>query len=89
MSALECLVDFVRVDGRWGDLQHLLDIVENDPDPGLRYKLVRMMIKNPPFERAHRQRLDIPELVDRIWNNIKYSFIPHCSRNICVNRNCN
>lgn len=64
-------MDFVRVDGRWGDLQHLLDIVENDPDPGLRYKLVRMMIKNPPFERAHRQRLDVPELVDRIWTNIK------------------
>lgn len=70
LAALECLVDFVKVDGRWVDLQHLLDIVENDPDPGLRYKLVRMMILNPPFERAHR-RLDVPELVDRIWTNIK------------------
>lgn len=72
LAALECLVDFVKVDGRWADLQHLLDFIENDPDPGLRYKLVRMLVLNPPFERAHRHRLDIPDLVERIWTNIKY-----------------
>lgn len=34
IAALECLVDFVRVDGKWTDLCDILDMVENDPDPG-------------------------------------------------------
>lgn len=72
LAALECLVDFVRADGRWSDLQHLLDIVETDPDPGVRHKLALLLIKNAPFKKAHRSRLDCPELVERIWTNIKY-----------------
>lgn len=71
LAALECLVDFVKADGRLPDLQYILDLIENDPDPGLRHKLARMLILNPPFERAHRHRLDVPELVKRIWVNIK------------------
>lgn len=71
VAALECLVDFVRADGRWNDLQDILDILESDPDPGLRHKLAELIIRNPPFRRAHRERLDIPELVERIWTNIK------------------
>lgn len=71
LAALECLVDFVKVDGKWSDLQHLLDLIENDPDPGIRHRLVRLLTLNPPFERAHQQRLDIPDLVDRIWTNVK------------------
>lgn len=43
-----------------------------DPHPGVRHRLVRLMVENPPFERAHKHRLDRPELVDRIWNLIKY-----------------
>lgn len=43
-----------------------------DPHPGIRHKLVRLMVENPPFERAHKHRLDKPDLVDRIWNLIKY-----------------
>lgn len=74
LAAFECLVDFVRNDGRVPDLTHLLDIAENDPDPGVRHKLVRMLILNPPFERAYRHRLDTADLVDRIWTNIKYNF---------------
>ena len=71
LAAFECLVDFVKNDGRWSDLQHLLDVVENDPDPGVKHKLIRLLILNSPFERGFRHRLDIPDLVDRIWNNIK------------------
>lgn len=71
LSALECLVDFVRVDGRPDDLDKLLDIVENDPDPRVRHQLVRLLVSVPPFERAQKQRLDTSEFVDRIWNNIK------------------
>jgi len=72
LAALEALVDFTRVDGKWEDLEFLLDMAEMDPHPGVRYKLVRLMVENPPFERAHKHRLDKPDLVDRIWNLIKY-----------------
>lgn len=71
LAALECLVDFVRVDGRNDDLEQLLDIIENDPDPKVRHQLARMLVEVPPFDRAQKQRLDTSELVDRIWNNIK------------------
>lgn len=47
-------------------------MIEMDPHPGVRHRLVRLMVENPPFERAHKHRLDRPELVDRIWNLIKY-----------------
>ncbi|XP_025837308.1 transcription initiation factor TFIID subunit 2 isoform X2 [Agrilus planipennis] len=82
LAALECLVDFVKADGRLQDLQHLIDFVENDPDPGLKHKLVRMLIMNPPFERAHRHRLDVPQIVDRIWNNFN-CMLSHDSRLRC------
>lgn len=72
IAALEALVDFTRVDGKWEDLEFLLDMIEMDPHPGVRHRLVRLMVENPPFERAHKHRLDRPELVDRIWNLIKY-----------------
>lgn len=47
-------------------------MIEMDPHPGVQHRLVRLMVENPPFERAHKHRLDRPELVDRIWNLIKY-----------------
>lgn len=72
VAAAECLANFIKADGRWPDLRFLLDLAENDPDPGMRYKVVSVLIEYPPFERAHRHRLDIRELVDRIWINIKY-----------------
>jgi transcription initiation factor TFIID subunit 2 len=82
LAALECLVDFVRADGRWNDLQDILDILENDPDPGLRHKLAELIISNPPFKRAHRERLDIPDLVERIWTNIN-GMLSHDTRLRC------
>lgn len=72
IAALTALVDFTKVDGKWEDLEFLLDMAENDPHPAIRHKLVRLMVENPPFERAHKHRLDKPELVNRIWNLIKF-----------------
>lgn len=72
IAAMECLVDFVRVDGDWEDLEHLMDILENDPDAMVRHSLARLLIDNPPFSRSRRNvKLDRPELVERIWNNMK------------------
>ncbi|CAH1119125.1 unnamed protein product [Phaedon cochleariae] len=82
LAALECLVDFVKVDGKWDDLQYVLDILENDPDPGLKHKLANLLIKHPPFKRAHRGKLDIPELVERLWTNIN-CMLSHDSRLRC------
>lgn len=70
IAALEALVDFTKVDGKWEDLEFLLDMAETDPHPGVRHRLVRLMVENPPFERGHKHHLDKPELVDRIWNLI-------------------
>lgn len=71
IAALECLVDYVKNDGRWEDLQHLLDLLESDPDPAIRHELAQLLIDNPPFERGQRHKLDREELVERIWNNMK------------------
>lgn len=56
LAALECLVDYVRLEGRFEDLNYLLDMVEKDPDPGIRHLLVRMMVNNPPFEKGRNHR---------------------------------
>jgi len=71
LAALEALVDFTKVDGRWPDLEFLLDLAENDPEPAVRYQLIRMLVENPPFERAHKHKLDKEELAERLWNLIK------------------
>lgn len=71
IAAMECLVDFVKVDGRWEDLQHLLDLWEEEIDPMARHALARLLIDNPPFERGHRHKLDREHLVERIWGNMK------------------
>ncbi|XP_045542678.1 transcription initiation factor TFIID subunit 2 [Papilio machaon] len=70
LAAFECLVDFVRVDGRAEDLASLLTAVESDPEPGVRHGLARLLVTMPPFERAQRHRLDTEAVVHRLWNNI-------------------
>lgn len=67
VAALECLVDYVKNDGKWDDLEPLLELLETDPDPMLKHRLLRLLIDNPPFERAHQHRLDRPHLVERLW----------------------
>lgn len=71
IAAMECLVDFVKVDGIWEDLDHLITLLETDPDPAARHALAQLLIDNPPFTRESRSRLDRPELVERLWKNMK------------------
>lgn len=71
IAAMECLVDFVKVDGRWEDLDHLITLLETDPDPAARHSLAQLLIDNPPFKREQRSRLDRQELVERLWKNMK------------------
>ncbi|XP_017861998.1 PREDICTED: transcription initiation factor TFIID subunit 2 [Drosophila arizonae] len=70
IAAMECLVDFVKVDGRWEDLEHLINLLETDPDPAARHALAQLLIDNPPFTRETRSRLDKPHLVERLWISI-------------------
>lgn len=65
LAAFECLVDFVRVDGRAEDLSSLLTAVESDPEPGVRHGLARLLVTMPPFEKAQRHRLDTEAVVHR------------------------
>ncbi|KAG7307115.1 hypothetical protein JYU34_007258 [Plutella xylostella] len=70
IAAFECLVDFVRVDGKPEELSALLTSVESDPDPCVRHSLARLLVQNPPFEKASRHRLDTETVMHRLWNNI-------------------
>uniref|UniRef100_A0A023F4P3 Transcription initiation factor TFIID subunit 2 n=1 Tax=Triatoma infestans TaxID=30076 RepID=A0A023F4P3_TRIIF len=73
LCALEALVDYTVVDGKWSDFEYLLDTVEEDPDPGVRLALIRMLCQNPPFQRpSNKQLIEIgkarwQELVHRLW----------------------
>lgn len=70
LAAMECLVDYLKVDGKWDDMEHLLQILENDPDPEARHQLARLMIENPAFERNRAHRLNRHELREHIWRNM-------------------
>lgn len=72
VAALEALIEVVRVDSRVADWEFLLDLVENDPEPRVRHKLLQMLAKNPPFERARGSRLDTVPVMERLWKLMKY-----------------
>lgn len=67
LAALEALVDFTSADGRDEDLNFLLDIIENDPVPAVRYQVLRMLTEKPPFLGTDSNPLNTEELVDRLW----------------------
>lgn len=71
LTALECLVDYVRVEGSENDIDHVLTIVEKDPVPLIRHKLLRMLADNPPFDRNRGHKNDTFFLVDRLWKLMK------------------
>jgi transcription initiation factor TFIID subunit 2 len=72
LCALEALVDFTCLDGRWDDLKYLIDIADSDPDPKVRNELVRMLCKNPPFTpKKPNNRLNNEYLSHHLWKLIK------------------
>lgn len=72
IAAMECLVDFVKVDGEYEDMKHLLDLLCNDPDIAARHKLARLLIDNPPFSRGARNlKLERKEIVEQLWEQMK------------------
>lgn len=65
-------MQIVKVDERSQDFEFLLDIVENDPEPRVRHKLLLMLAQNPPFEKGRGSPLDTAKVVDCLWKLIKY-----------------
>ena len=74
VAALECLVDYIKLEGRFEDLSFVIDLIENDPVPRIRHMAVRCLIQCPPFERGRHHRNDRPELVERLYNLINSGF---------------
>jgi len=67
VAALECLVDYIRLEGRSEDIGFVLDLVERDKVPFIRHTAARLLVSNPPFERGRNHRNDSPKLVERLW----------------------
>ncbi|XP_053673216.1 transcription initiation factor TFIID subunit 2 [Anopheles nili] len=82
LAAMECLVDYVKIDGRWEDLEHLMELLETDPDPMARHQLGRYMIEALPFDKSNRHRLDREALALRVWDNMN-SKLSHDTRLRC------
>ena len=74
VAALECLADYIKLEGKFDDLSFVIDIIENDPVPKIRHMAVRSLIQCPPFERGRHHRNDRPELVDRLYTLINSGF---------------
>ena len=55
VAAIACLVDFVKVEksNALQDLERLLRIAATDPESLIRYKVIRLLTKNPPFRKAY------------------------------------
>lgn len=82
LAAMECLVDYLKADGTWDDMNHLMELLESDPDPEARHQLTRLMVENPAFERNRAHRLNRNELRERIWKNMN-SKLTHDTRLRC------
>lgn len=82
LAAMECLVDYLKVDGKFEDMELLMQLLESDPDPEARHQLARLMIENPAFERNRSHRLNRHDLRERIWKNMN-SKLSHDTRLRC------
>ncbi|KAG5679292.1 hypothetical protein PVAND_008870 [Polypedilum vanderplanki] len=82
LAALECLVDYLKVDGKWDDMIFIIDLLEKDTDPEVRHQLARLIVENPPFERSKGHRLNREELRERIWTSMN-SKLSHDTRLRC------
>lgn len=49
LAAMECLVDYLKLDGRWDDMTLLMDLLENDPDPEARHQVCIFNISRNPI----------------------------------------
>ncbi|XP_049585994.1 transcription initiation factor TFIID subunit 2 isoform X1 [Syngnathus scovelli] len=67
VAALEALVDYTRVEKSAVELQWLLNLVQSDPAPYVRHKILAMLSKNPPFTKTTESAICNEALVDQLW----------------------
>lgn len=84
IAALTSLVDIVKAEMRREDLDFLLDLVESDPLPSIRFQIVKLLVENSPFTaKDSNHPLNTEELVERIWrlmnNNLFYDSKLRCA----------
>ncbi|KAG8236645.1 hypothetical protein J437_LFUL016337 [Ladona fulva] len=78
MAALEALADFTKVEGTQEDLDYLVDMAVNDPEPPLRHRLMRLLVdKYPPFSFAPskgkgKHPLDTEATANKLWDLMNY-----------------
>eukprot|EP00794_Sanderia_malayensis_P014061 gene14062-15527_t len=65
--AIECLVDFIRVECNEQAFKWLLDCAIEDPLSAVRSHIIKSLSENPPFTRRSGTSLNVPWLVERLW----------------------
>lgn len=75
-TAIEVLVDMVKAEVRKEDLDFLLDLVVSDPNPVIKYYVLKQLTRNPPFTHTSEEsnRLDTEELVEQLWTLMNNHF---------------
>lgn len=86
VTAVEALVDIIKVEQRKDDLLFLLDLVEFDPVPMFRYQVLRQLTVNPPITKKDSQSyLNCEEVVEKVWRLMNSCLSLDCRlRNACV-----
>lgn len=69
IAALEAVVDYTRVDRSYEELQWLLNMIQNDPVPYVRHKILHMLTVNPPFIKNMESPLCNEALMDQRYNS--------------------
>uniref|UniRef100_A0A8C2UU57 Transcription initiation factor TFIID subunit 2 n=1 Tax=Chinchilla lanigera TaxID=34839 RepID=A0A8C2UU57_CHILA len=67
VAALEAVVDYTKVDRSYQELQWLLNMIQNDPVPYVRHKILNMLTKHPPFTKNMESPLCNEALLDQLW----------------------
>jgi len=69
VTAVEALVDIIKVEKQKDYLMFLLNLIEFDPVPSFRYNVMRLLTENPPITNKDTNNpLNTEEIVDKIWS---------------------
>lgn len=69
VTAVEALVDIIKVEQQKDYLMFLLNLVEFDPVSSFRYDVLRLLTENPPITNKDANNLlNTEEIVDKIWS---------------------
>ncbi|KAK4337257.1 hypothetical protein RND71_044160 [Anisodus tanguticus] len=86
ITAVEALVDIIKVEQTKEDFLFLLNLVEFDPVPSFKYNIIRLMTENPPISNKDANSpLNIEVIVDKIWSLMNIVLVyDNRLRNACI-----